>query len=216
MPVAILRPTGAGSLTEWTPIGAATNWQAVATDVLGSIAANSAGQRDRYTFDDLPADATAVTAFAVYGDCAGDDVGGMRYTIRLSGVESNGAAFVPPDGGYVNFSTTFATAPGALAWTVARVNAIEAGPDVVDTSGTGYGVDEVWLYVEYTSSAPPAPGDAQAVDLGGGSPPVEWTSDSVVAMPPTSADLSLGENPVDLSMAGQTSPYVEMDGAGGF
>ena len=57
MPSAILRPTGAGSLTEWTVIAAATNWEAVGAASIGWVSATIAGTRDRYTFEDLPADA---------------------------------------------------------------------------------------------------------------------------------------------------------------
>ena len=152
MPVAILHPTGAGALTEWTAVAAATNWQAVSSDPAASIAANTAGQRDRYTFDDLPAGATGINSLAVYGDCSGDDVARMRFTLDLAGVESNGATFVPPDGGTLNFSTSFALAPGGVAWTVTRVNALTGGPDAVDGAFPDLGVAELWLYVEYTTA----------------------------------------------------------------
>ncbi len=155
MPVVTLRPTGAGAFTEWTP-SAGTNWEAAAAHGGANVAASVAGTRDRYVMDNLPAEAAGVTSVTAWASAAGDNLGGafsMRLVIGLGGTESNGDAFFPLDGGYTSFDHAFATAPGALAWTVARVNALELGADVVDTTSDTFSVDAVWLLVDYTTSA---------------------------------------------------------------
>jgi hypothetical protein len=158
MPIAVLRPTGAGSLAEWTP-SAGTNWEAAAASGGADVSASAAGTRDRYTLDNLPADASSVTSVTAWARAAGDNLGGafsMRLVLDLGGTESLGDAFFPLDGGYTPFSHAFPTAPGALAWTVARVNALELGQDVIDTTPDLFLVDAVWLVVDYvtTVSAP--------------------------------------------------------------
>lgn len=214
MPIAILRPTGAGSLTEWTPLSGTNHGATAAADAL-YVFAQAAGTRDRYALSDLPAEATAVTSVTAWTTAAGDAVSStMRLSIRLSGVEAAGAAFAPLDGGFLPFSHDFATAPGALAWTVARVNDLELGPDVVDTTTDFFRVDEVWLAVDYvTSVAAPvrAPKDvefpdavAHELDLGSvQSVDFPGTASVVVDMPPSSA--------LDIEIPGRTSPSVEVD-----
>lgn len=216
MSVAILRPTGAGAFSEWASTGAATGWQATASvSESDYAAAATGGLRDRYTFEDLPADATGVTSLSVYGSCAADagGVAATRYVLRLSGTESNGATFEPPDGGYAVFSTAFTTAPGSLAWTAARVNALEAGPDSV--SGPQVYVASLWLYVEYTTSIAAPSGGPATIDMGSTAAVLDSVSDSDLALPQTTADVTIGgQNPVDLSIAGDTSPSLEMETEG--
>jgi hypothetical protein len=218
MPIAILRPTGAGALTEWTP-SAGTNWEAVAAAGGAWVLASAAGTRDRYALADLPADATGVASVTAYASAGGDNLGlayTMRLTIRLSGVESSGTAFLPPDGGYATFSHAFATAPGALAWTVARVNALELGPDVVDTTADSFLVDAVWLAVDYTS-ATTYPGEAADLpfpDTNGRE--AEMGQAQSVAMPDTNGrEVPFpSTSALDIPLGGETSPAVEMTDEG--
>lgn len=155
MPIHTARPSGPGDLTEWDSVNvsgpALANWQAVAA--LSSnqfVIAPASGRRDRYVVPNLPASAVGVSLVTVYVLLAGDDVGEVRLALRLAGVESYGTAVVPPNGGYALYFFEFPLAPGGLAWTVARRNAIQFGPDSVSVgAGDAPNLDEAWIETSY-------------------------------------------------------------------
>jgi hypothetical protein len=153
MSTVILRPTGPGDLTEWAP-SAGPAWAAVAAADALFISAAAAGLRERVTFEALPADVTAVASVTPHG-ALGSELGDplARFSLRLAGVEEAGAPFVVPEGAYGAQSTLFATAPGGLAWTVARVNALQAGPDTVDAPAVSVAADVLYLVVDCTRGA---------------------------------------------------------------
>jgi len=92
MPQAILYPAGPGDLTEWTPNGAATNWQA-AKGVAGAsyVATNLHGSATAMHSDQLPVDAATVSAVVLLWDAAGTTSGAWTFASRLFGVEITGA-----------------------------------------------------------------------------------------------------------------------------
>lgn len=155
MPIHTARPSGPGDLTEWDSVnvsGAALpNWQAVsALSPNQFVIASAAGLRDRYVVPNLPAAAVGVSLVTVYALLAGDDASEVRFALRLAGVESYGAAVVPPGGGYALYFFEFPLAPGGLAWTVARRNAIQFGPESVTAEAGGPpNLDEAWIETSY-------------------------------------------------------------------
>lgn len=156
MPVAILYPSGAGDLAEWTASTGAND--AAVRDQGGAFVFGlGTNVRDRYAMDDLPATATAVGSVMLFARIGAEDAGASaEIVIRLSGVDSAGAAFEPPAGSYDAVSATFTEAPGGLPWTVARVNALQAGATIVSSIDQVL-LDHVYLAVDYTDSATVAP-----------------------------------------------------------
>lgn len=158
MPIDVARPSGAGAFTEWTSRNVSgapvANHAAVSSGSSNQfVEALSAGLRDRYQVPPLPGTATGVGLVTIYALVAGDDVGTVRMALRLGGVESYGSAVVPPTGGFQLVFFEFPLAPGGLAWTVARRNAIEFGPDSVmapDDAGNPLTLDEGWIQTSYT------------------------------------------------------------------
>lgn len=198
MPVAILFPSGAGALTEWTA-SAGANYAAAGASGGAFVFGISAGLRDRYALDDLPGDAVSVTSVTAHGSLGVFTDGPVcRLVLRLAGAESNGDPFSPLSGGYSTFSHTFAQAPGGLAWTVARVNAVELGPDLVSTLGDDALCDLVWLSVDYTvaaSDTPPEP-FAEVPFAGTETPSVSFGERPDVAFPfAGTTEVSFGETP---------------------
>ncbi len=160
MPVAILYPSGAGTFAEWTP-SAGTLAAALASNLGAFAFANAAGQRVRLAMDNLPGAAVSVTSVMSFAMVGVDEDGSTaRHALRLGASESLGAPFTPLSGGYDAHSLTAALAPDGLAWTVAKVNAVEWGLDaVVLPSGAIY-ADQGWLAVDYAeavTSVPPEP-----------------------------------------------------------
>jgi hypothetical protein len=219
VPIAILRPTGAGTFTEWAVSPSGSNHAAVLAAGGAFVFASAAGSRDRYTFDLLPGTATAVTSVTAWTTATGDSASStMRLTLRLAGVEDEGAAFVPLEGGYVPFSTAFPTAPGALAWTVARVNALEGGPDLIDTTLDFLACDEVWLAVDYETSVAAPSRPAQDIEFPvTGYREVSFGETPALDFPPTvHRDLDFPpSSALDIPVPGGASPPLEVDDGGG-
>jgi hypothetical protein len=128
-----LLPTGAGSSAAWTPVGAATNQEAVddSPDVDDDATYNhtgSAGARDLFLVADLPAQASVVS-MVVHNVVARKDEAGERHikqSLRENSVTADGADISLSDN-YKNYQHAFATAPDTTAWTPAKVNAAEIG-----------------------------------------------------------------------------------------
>ncbi len=157
MPQHIARPTGPGDFSGWTPHGAATAWQAWANDLQSSfVLTDLAAQRVRVTFENLPADAATVSRVSLVYLAAGDDVGSLRPVLRLSGTDDASAdPIVPPTGGYLPSLASFDLAPGSVAWTVARRNALQGGADSVLAPidpANALNLDSLRLVTDYESA----------------------------------------------------------------
>lgn len=139
-----LRPTGAGDVTEWTPdpasLAAGTaNWDCVdevLPDDTDAVQSNTAGARDRYAFEDLPATLPADTpVFAVAVDLramkldAGPRVIG---TSVISGGQLGEAGEFALGDEPTLYQGVYPGAPTGTAWTVAAVNALLGGPYIPD------------------------------------------------------------------------------------
>jgi hypothetical protein len=138
--ICALLPAGPGTYTEWDGLtGAATHWQAVnqATpdDDTSYVSDTLAipGHRDTYAMASLPAGLSGTVPGVQVVTYARKDDAGVRTIAAL--VRSGGA---DAQGASANMGTTYAyrvsvfeADPGAAAWSVAKVNAIEVGPKAV-------------------------------------------------------------------------------------
>lgn len=130
----LLRPTAAGSLTQWTPVGAATNFDAIDDTAPDGDAtyvfATALGKRDLYPVAAAPAlpightiSAVCVTAVARKADPA------MTAALRL--VAAHGQTALSDDkaltAAYANVTHRFVTDPAGQPWTPEEVDACEFG-----------------------------------------------------------------------------------------
>lgn len=133
--VAAVLPSGAGNSTQWTP-SAGANYACVADAAPDNdttfVSSATAGHKDTYALGDIVT--TAGTIFGVQTNLLArkDDAGArtLRSVVRSAGNESVGATVGLSDS-YVYQSDVFETQPDGAAWTVAAVNAAEAGPELV-------------------------------------------------------------------------------------
>lgn len=123
-------PDGAGSSTQWTANGAATNHEAVdessPDDDSSYVASATAGDVDLYTFDDVEDGVLFATQSCILA--RKDDVGAVeiREKMRQDAVNYDGSTVNLGDN-YLYYLHQRDTAPDGTAWTVAKFNAIEAG-----------------------------------------------------------------------------------------
>ena len=132
-------PTGAGNYTQWDGLtGAATHWQAQSqnppdddtsyvSDTLGTP-----GHIDSYAMADLIPTSGTVPAVQVSAWARKDDGGGRTLSpmVRSAAVDGLGAAqSLVTTYGYI--TSVFEQNPSAGAWTIALVNAAEAGVKAV-------------------------------------------------------------------------------------
>lgn len=135
--VECLFPSAAGDLTQFTPTGVANNWDAVndATHDTDAtyVASLTPGNRDLYALTDLVSAAGVVKGVAVNTYMRKDDAGARdgRAGIRSNAVDANGATRALGTT-YAHYQDLFGVDPsGSGAWTIARVNALQAGVEVV-------------------------------------------------------------------------------------
>lgn len=131
--VLALRPTGAGALTQFAPVGNAANWQNAAQSPTAPAAdynaSSTVGASDLFALPALPPDLDAVLGLQVQ-TLASRDTAGTR---ALANVLKSGV--ITATGGAANLGTTpaaiktiFALDPSTgAAWTVAAVNAAQPG-----------------------------------------------------------------------------------------
>jgi len=129
-----LMPTGAGSTTNLTPVGAATNWQAVseiAADTTTYAETSTTGNKDYYAFQALPAGVTSVFGVAARTKCTTPDNGGRKVRLNMK----NGANVISSAlrtltmGSWLSDIFLSETAPDGSAWTKALVDGTETGPE---------------------------------------------------------------------------------------
>src|SRR5581483_2786303 len=130
-------PNGAGSFTNFTPSGAANNWQAIdeipANDLIDYVASPNVNDRDSYTFESVTLAGNA-TYLVPKARIAKDDA--SAHTVSLSATDTGNDAFssavaVPSsfalvDGGAFNSSPN-----GAAAWSQTVINRTEWGLKIV-------------------------------------------------------------------------------------
>jgi hypothetical protein len=133
--VQTLRPNGPGNSTGLTPVGSGTNWQNVdetppsATDYNWS---GVAGTRDLYTLEDLAAGTTTVygvqtVTYAQKTDAATRSAAAV---IRTAGANYTAASRALTTTATAGFTVSNVHPAAGAEWTVADVNALEAGIEV--------------------------------------------------------------------------------------
>jgi hypothetical protein len=136
--VEYLRPDGVGANQSWDLVGAATHWQAVddnATpdDDTSYIHTATAGAVDTQTYQPTSLPAGSIFGLQVNLYARKTD-GGARLVapvIRHAGVDYVGVDQAPSFPSYIYLIQTYMTNPGTgVAWSIAGVNAIEAGVKV--------------------------------------------------------------------------------------
>lgn len=133
-----LRPSGAGSSTQWSPVAVSLNYDAV--DDVGSdgdagyVASSAPGQKDLYAFSNLASPITSVTAAVVStmmkNGLSGDRV--LHTRVKSSSSAVNGSSYRPSAASYVLRQEAFVTDPAtSAAWTGSGINAAEFGVELV-------------------------------------------------------------------------------------
>jgi hypothetical protein len=134
--VPTLFPSGAGNSTAWTP-SAGSNYQCVdeaaPNDDTDYVSSSTAGQRDTYAYDNLPAGVTAVHAVQVNLNARKDDAGvrTIATVIRRSGTDYDGTTQTIASA-YASYRQVYEQDPStSAAWGVAGVDAAEFGEKLV-------------------------------------------------------------------------------------
>lgn len=129
-------PNGAGSSTDLTPHGSATNYMNVA-EIPYSVgdynSSNVSGAKDLYTFGDLAGSTTTVYGVQTGVVAARTDVGSgsVRPILKSGGTVYNDTTVsLGPSSQYIGNVRETDPATGT-AWTVSGVNGIEAGVEVI-------------------------------------------------------------------------------------
>ena len=139
----VLRPNGAGSSAQWTPVGCTQNWQCVneaASDGdTTRVETSTVGNVDAYAFQDLTQTSgtvvsvtvTAVARFYAGASCRWfPDLCGGLLSLQVNGYSGTTQ---PLSAVYQAISNTWTTNPATgQAWTISQVNALQAGFQLVD------------------------------------------------------------------------------------
>jgi hypothetical protein len=135
MKVEVIRPSGPGATTQWTPQPGGANWEAVDQDDNSWVQASAAGSLDTYAFGDLQnisgnIAGVAVTVYAKNSDAFGHRV---KSVIRSGGVDTEApTAQSVTDISYHYKSFITERDPNTTApWTVSGVNGAEYGVKLV-------------------------------------------------------------------------------------
>lgn len=161
MATVVLRPNGAGASTQWTPNGAAANWQCVGSNDGDTTYVSSAtsGHTDLYTIDASTLPANAIISGITVSYRIRRVTGGINLQhsarVRTGGTTYNGGTgtITGASVSYQLSSFAWATNPNTgVAWTVANISAMQIGVN----RGTGAvtaRVTEVYVTVTYTVPA---------------------------------------------------------------
>jgi hypothetical protein len=132
-----IMPSGAGSFTQFTPVGAASNYQCVdevpANDNTDYVSDGTVNHRDSYVYESVAISGNA-DFIVPWARISKDDA--SAHTVELSATDTANDAFssaiaVPSSYGYVN-GGAFATSPnGAAAWSQTVINRTEWGIKVI-------------------------------------------------------------------------------------
>lgn len=137
--VQAILPNGAGAYTQWDGlVGAATHWQAQASnppDDDASYVSDSLaipGHLDSYALGNVTPTSGTVPAVQVSAYTRKDDAGirTLATMVRSGAVDAVGAN-VNLGNAYIDLTQVYELDPGGAAWTIATVNALEAGVKAV-------------------------------------------------------------------------------------
>jgi Concanavalin A-like lectin/glucanases superfamily len=134
-----LRPSGAGSSAQFTPVGAASNYDCVDETNADSdttyVSSSTAAQKDLYAFGNLGSTPTTITAAVVNTVARVGTVGGIatvRARAKSSSSEASGTSIDLQSVNYAAKQEAFVTDPAtSTAWTGAGINAAEFGVELV-------------------------------------------------------------------------------------
>lgn len=135
--VYLARPTGNGALTQFTPVGAATNWQVAATSPLAAATiyntANAVGSTDLYTAAPLPLAITTILGVQIEAQMLKSDAGPRTATMEIkSGAAVAVGASHSLSVSVANYTDIFVADPATnAAFTVAGVNVLQFGPTIL-------------------------------------------------------------------------------------
>lgn len=126
-------PTGAGSQTDFTPVGTGNNWDNVNdTNPDGDTGYNASevvGDTDLFAFSDLPSISGTIFGVQANLNARKDDAGtgGMKPVIYLASTEYEGTEKAMSDS-YFDHTTIWELNPNtAVAWTQSDINGAEFG-----------------------------------------------------------------------------------------
>lgn len=164
---AILRPTGAGTYTQCSLVGAATNWEAVdeivADDGATYVYAYQVNEGittkyDSYAHEAFVAPYSTINSVTLYwrGWCATSIMQAWSQVtpfLRISGTDYAGSAtYMTPSP--TEYSKTWYTNPAGGIWTASAVNDAQIGIKLIAASGFGYHAytycTQAYLIVDYT------------------------------------------------------------------
>lgn len=127
------RPNAAGTTTQWTPSGAATNYGCVADATPDGdttrVASSSVGQKDTYGHEALTRISTGIVMTVVRAVAKKSTAGtrAIATMLRSSAVENQGAdAYLATDYGVID-QARFVDPNTSLAWAASAVDASEIG-----------------------------------------------------------------------------------------
>lgn len=133
-------PDGAGNSTQWAP-NTGNNWAAVdetsPDDDTTYIQSSTVGHLDMFTMQNISATAAQVKGLLINNRIMKDDATARQYSSMVKDVSSGGvntavATRTTPYGSYTNQQDVSEVSPATSTyWTVAQVNAMEAGIKVV-------------------------------------------------------------------------------------
>lgn len=150
MPTVDLFPSGAGSEEDWSP-GGGGNHALVADDDDGTVVTTGLEQQtDLHAMDNMPAGAVVVASVTMHFRASGDGVGP-----RLGGEVKLGASSEFPTTMGITASlddySGSVDRPAGGSWSVADVNAVEAGYASVTLTAGNMTTARFFLRVDYTA-----------------------------------------------------------------
>jgi hypothetical protein len=137
--VEYLRPDGPGAHQDWDVVGAATHWQAVDDNATPDgdtsyihTATVALTDTETYQSTGLPSGAIFGLQVNLYARKTDSGLRQIAPVIRHAGADHTGVSVQPSFASYTYLIQTYATNPGTgVSWTIADVNAVEAGVTVV-------------------------------------------------------------------------------------
>lgn len=135
--IILLDPTGAGTLSDFTPVGSAANYSAVNESPQNGdtsyVLSSTIGQHDSYVLSDLPTN-SILMAVSYYSVSKKTDTGTRRYKplYRIGSTNYLGTEFPTiPSAAYGFFFDNRPNSPAtSIPWTAAEVNGMEVGREL--------------------------------------------------------------------------------------
>lgn len=135
--IVMVRPAAAGDVTQLTPTGAASGWEATKDappDTASYVASGTADQYDLYQLDDIASlyDEVTLVQPICYGALAAAGTGAVRNRIKSGATEATDAAdsALTTAAAFKRGDVLYVDPADSAAWTIAKVNALQGGPVV--------------------------------------------------------------------------------------